>query len=186
MRSAGCIQVEYGLESGSDESLRRLGKRSTAEMNRRAVSLAREAHLRVFADIMVGLPGETEADFRATLKFLRWARPEVLSAARLCPLPGTPVYESLAPEVRRSLDWSGYAYIDEPGFRLNLTAMGDERFEGLYRRFQRHFTRPAVMWQFLCDTPPGDAEERRGLRRKLRRFIVRHPLRALRVPWRRQ
>ena len=97
MKAAGCIQIEYGFESGSTESLRRLGKQTDIELNRRAVELTRRAGLRIFADIMVGLPGETVADFEATVKFLRWARPEIISAARLCPLPGTPIYKNWTP-----------------------------------------------------------------------------------------
>ena len=183
MKSAGCIQVEYGFESGSDEALRRLGKNATVEMNRRAVQLTREAGLRVFADIMVGLPGETEAEVEATLRFLRWARPEVISAGRLCPLPGTPIYEELPPEVRDSLDWPDYTYLDHPIYKINLTAMSDERFERVYRELDKYFARPLTTWHRLRDTPREDRAERRRLVRKLLRFILQHPLRAARLPW---
>ncbi len=183
MKSAGCIQVEYGFESGSDASLKRLGKAATAELNRRAVELTRRAGLRIFADIMVGLPGETEADFQATVDFLRWARPEVISATRLYPLPGTPIFDELDPKVRDAIDWGTYAYLDMPGFGINLTAMTDGRFDELYRRFRRYFTGPATTRAFLRDSTRASQQERHALRRKLRRFIIRHPIRALRAPW---
>jgi len=134
MKSAGCIQVEYGFESGSDAVLRRLGKNATVEQNRRAVRLSREEGLRVYADIMVGLPGETEADMRATMQFMRWARPEVLSVSRLCPLPGTPVYAKLPEEAREGIDWGEYSY-DQIAERFNLTAMPDERYSALYHEW---------------------------------------------------
>jgi len=183
MRAAGCIQVEYGFESGSDDSLRRLGKGATAELNMRAVRLTREAGLRIFADIMVGLPGETPADLRQTVSFLRRARPEVISAARLCPLPGTQLYKNLPQATRDAMDLGGYAYLDYPATRVNLTAMPDATFERLYRRFQNRLVRPQILWALLRDTAKGNRDVRRRLRRRLAGFIMRHPIRALRAPW---
>ena len=182
MKSAGCIQVEFGFESGSDAALRRLGKGTTTELNRRAVRLAREAGLRLFADIMVGLPGETEEDFKATVEFLRWARPEVVSASRLCPLPGTPIYNQLPQEVRDSIDWGEYSY-DEVAERVNLTAMPTERYRQLYREFYKYFVQPKMTWDLLRDAPREEHDARRRLRRRLARFVVLHPVRAARVGW---
>ena len=183
MKSAGCIQIEYGFESGSSDSLRRLGKNVTAELNRRAVSLTRQVGLRIFADIMVGLPGETGADLAQTVKFLRWARPEVISAGLLCPLPGTPIYQDLSPQVRNSLTWGGYSYFEAPRQPVNLTAMPDGQFDRARRRFMKYTVRPQIQWAYLRDTLPQDRALRRALRRRLAGFILRHPLRALRVPW---
>jgi radical SAM superfamily enzyme YgiQ (UPF0313 family) len=181
MKSAGCIQVEYGFESGSDEMLRRLGKSASLEQNRRAVALTREAGLRIFADIMVGLPGETEADLRATIEFIRWANPEVLSAVRLCPLPGTPIYDNLPAETREAIDWAEYTY-DDVADRINLTAIPDGRWKKVYRDFHKYFVRPKLTADLLRDTPGEWEETRRQLRRRLAHFAIRHPLRALRLP----
>ena len=181
MKSAGCIQVEYGFESGADDSLRSLGKRATAEANRRAVRLTREAGLRVFADIMVGLPGETAEDFDATVRFLLWARPEVLSPAWLAPLPGTAIYNALDPEVRDRLDWASFSYFDETGPKVNLTAMPDDVFEERHRRFMKYLARPLVAYQFLRDAAPDEVELRRQFRRRVRSFALHHPIRAARM-----
>ncbi len=183
MKAAGCIQVEYGLESGSTDSLQRLGKSATADLNRRAVQLTHEAGLRIFADIMVGLPGETRQDLEATVRFLRWAKPEVIVASRLYPLPGTPIYAGLPQEVRRNLDWDAYAYFDDYAGGVNLTAMPAEEFQRWYRTFRRYFIKPQVARAMLRDTPPEWRQVRRNLRRTLRRFILRHPIRAARAPW---
>jgi radical SAM superfamily enzyme YgiQ (UPF0313 family) len=182
MKSAGCIQVEYGFESGSDESLRALGKGATVDVNRRAVELTHKAGLRIFADIMLGLPGETPRGVRQTIRFIEWARPEVLGAGRLCPLPGTPLYDGLPPEVRARVDWGGDTYPERPASPVNLTAMEGPAFDEIFRRFQKYVSGPHLAAALLRDTPAGqDQELRRSLRRKLRRFIVRHPLRALRL-----
>jgi len=183
MKSAGCVQVEYGFESGSDDALRRLGKRSSVELNRRAVSLTRQAGLRIFADIMVGLPGETEREFRRTLRFVRWARAEVLSAARLAPLPGTPIYEQLPEDIKNGIDWADFTYFDIGRHGIHLSDIPPARFDKLYENFQKYVVRPQTIRALLRDTRPEDARERRNLTRRLVRFVLHHPIRAARVPW---
>lgn len=182
MKAAGCIQIEYGFETGSEAMLRRLGKNTGIEENRRAVRLTRAAGMRVFADIMVGLPGETKEDLNATVRFLRWARPDIVSASRLTPLPGTPVYNELTDEQRKAISWDGYSYLDYPGFKINLTAMPDEQFEQAYRRFMKYVVRPMLDRHLLRDTPKGNQRRRKALRKKIRRFAVRHPIRTARLP----
>jgi hypothetical protein len=61
--------------------------------------------------------------------------------------------------------------------------MPDRQFNHAYRRFMKYTVRPQMQWAFLRDTPSQDRAIRRAMRRKLAQFILRHPLRALRVPW---
>ncbi|HUT34030.1 MAG TPA: radical SAM protein [Planctomycetota bacterium] len=183
MKAAGCFQVEFGFESGSDAMLRALNKNTTVEMNLRAARLAREAGLRIYADIMVGLPGETEDDLRATLRFVRHTRPEVLSFARLYPLPGTAIHESLSEADRAALQWADCTYLEDADFPVNITAIPTKRFGRLYREIDKYWLRPALTWQLCRDTPRADRARRRELRKRVLRFCVLHPLRALRVPW---
>ena len=143
--------------------------------------LTREAGLRIFADIMVGLPGETQEDFDATVRFLRWARPEVLSPTWMSPLPGTAVYDALPAAVREKLDWASFSYLDEHGPRVNLTAMSDAVFEERYRRFMRYLVRPTLARQLLRDSSPDEVELRRNLRKRVRAFALHHPIRAARL-----
>lgn len=183
MKAAGCIQIEYGFESGSDAVLKGVGKNATVEQNRRAVRLTREAGMRIFADIMVGLPGETREDLEATLRFLRWARPEILSAGRLLPMPGTVLYRRLPEPVRTSLSWEGYSYTPQPGFQINLTNVPDSEFERWYRDFFKYVVKPHNTLALLRDSGRTNEKARDQYRRYLRRFTVRHPVRALRLPF---
>ena len=182
MKGAGCIQIEYGFESGSDAALRGLAKNATVEQNRRAVRLTREAGIRIFADIVVGLPGETSADMDATLRFLRWARPEILSAGRLLPMPGTRLYDQLPEDVQTSFDWGGFMYTAQPGFQINFTDMDNDLFERRYERFFKYVVKPHNAKALLRDRGLTDEPMREGFHRYLRRFTHRHPIRALRLP----
>lgn len=184
LKSAGCIQIEYGFESGSDEILRRIVKNATVEMNRRAVRMTHEVGIRIFANVMFGLPGERAEDFRATVKFLQWARPQIFHFGCMLPFPGTDIYESLPEDTRNSLDWREFTYADQPLETVNLTAMSKEQFRRLYDDFYKYFASPATTLSLLRDTAPEDREVRSTLQRRLKRFARKHPIRASRLPWR--
>jgi hypothetical protein len=152
------------------------------EANLRAVRLTREAGLRIFADIMVGLPGETEQDFKATMDFIRRANPDVTSFGRLFPLPGTPLYERVPQARRDSLDWAAYTYEQEGPLPFNFTAMPEHRFEKRYRKHLRRFIRPKMTLELLRDTDARDENTRRALARRFRSFALRHPICTARIP----
>jgi len=182
VKSAGCIQIEFGFESGSDTVLQRIDKNTSVHLNRRAVRLTRQAGIRIYANIMIGLPGETEEDLRKSLDFIRWAKPDVLSAACPLPLPGTALYNNLPEQVRNSLKWSDYTYADTSPGGINLTAMSEEAFEDYRLKFFKYFVRPTMNLQMLRDMSKDPTSERRMLRRKIIRFALQHPLRTVRLP----
>jgi len=71
MKAAGCIQVEYGFESGSERVLSFLKKESaTVVQNQKAIDLTKKAGLRIFGNFMLGTPGETKKELLETKAFV--------------------------------------------------------------------------------------------------------------------
>jgi len=68
--AAGCTRMSFGLESGSQRVLDRMNKGTTVEEASRVLRDVRDIGLDAYVDIIVGFPGETEADVQATLDFL--------------------------------------------------------------------------------------------------------------------
>jgi threonylcarbamoyladenosine tRNA methylthiotransferase MtaB len=64
-----CRHLHLPLQSGSDEILRRMGRRYTAAEFARTVEMARSAipGVAITTDVIVGFPGETEAHFAQSL-----------------------------------------------------------------------------------------------------------------------
>lgn len=96
MREAGCIQLEYGFESGSERVLASLKQgRVTIEDNQRAIEVTRAAGLRLLATFIVGTPGETEADLSETRAFIRRniGKLDYFQTFICTPFPGSPIYE---------------------------------------------------------------------------------------------
>ncbi len=88
-RSAGFWMIFYGVESGNQEMLHRMGKGTTIEEIERAFALTDEAGLCSLAAFMVGNEGETEETFRDSLALLRRIRPDFGSFAAAAPFPGS-------------------------------------------------------------------------------------------------
>jgi tRNA-2-methylthio-N6-dimethylallyladenosine synthase len=78
-------------QSGSDRILYRMKRRYDAAGYLETVRRTREAvpGLAISSDFIVGFPGETEADFRATLDLVERVRFESLFGFRYSPRPGT-------------------------------------------------------------------------------------------------
>jgi len=62
MSKAGCIQLDFGVERGSNEALQRLKKGITIEQIKETFRLCEKYHLRTFANFLVNIPEETKKD----------------------------------------------------------------------------------------------------------------------------
>jgi len=80
------------VQSGSDRILAAMNRRHTADHYRRLVERLRTARpdLALSSDFIVGYPGETEADFEATLGLVRTVGFAQAYSFKFSPRPGTP------------------------------------------------------------------------------------------------
>jgi tRNA-2-methylthio-N6-dimethylallyladenosine synthase len=78
------------VQSGSDAVLRRMGRRYTAARYMEIIEGLRRARpdISLTTDIIVGFPGETEEDFKATMELIRAARFECSFSFMYCDRPG--------------------------------------------------------------------------------------------------
>ena len=91
-----CPQFHLSLQSGCDQTLRRMNRHYTTEEYRQIVENLRAAfpNCAITTDIMVGFAGETEEEFQASLAFAReisFAKVHVFAYSRR---PGTRAYDA--------------------------------------------------------------------------------------------
>jgi anaerobic magnesium-protoporphyrin IX monomethyl ester cyclase len=98
LKEVGCMGVWFGFESGSPDILKILNKGCTLEQNLRAAQICRKAGFHVNANMLVGIPGETEKDYVLSYKFLEKIEPKNVRYNILSPYPGSQFYEELAPK----------------------------------------------------------------------------------------
>lgn len=68
-----CDHFHLSLQSGCDETLKRMNRRYTTEEFRKSTNLLKKAYpnASLTTDIIVGFPGETEEEFEKTYEFLK-------------------------------------------------------------------------------------------------------------------
>src|SRR5207237_2183253 len=71
MHRAGCRNVSYAPESGSERTLKRILKKVQLSRMEASMRAAVVAGLNVKANIVIGFPGEDRDDLVATLAFIR-------------------------------------------------------------------------------------------------------------------
>jgi radical SAM superfamily enzyme YgiQ (UPF0313 family) len=99
MKSAGCVSVGYGVESGSQKILDNMNKHATVEENERAINNTLKAGLVPVVQMIYGYPGEDKNTIRETVNFfhrVHYSPPTPDGKANfnlIAPLPGSPLYE---------------------------------------------------------------------------------------------
>jgi threonylcarbamoyladenosine tRNA methylthiotransferase MtaB len=86
-----CRHFHIALQSGSDGVLKRMGRRYTTGIFRKALEMVRAAvpDVSVTTDIIVGFPGESEAEFKESLEFCRRMKFAALHIFPYSARPGT-------------------------------------------------------------------------------------------------
>ena len=98
LKKSGFRLLKVGLESGNEETLRRLGKLETLEQIKHGVKTAKDHGLVVMLTTMVGYPWETEEEVRQTyevareLMLYKTHAGDALQSSVIVPYPGTPLY----------------------------------------------------------------------------------------------
>ena len=117
---AGCRQIFYGIESGSQKAIDILGKKTTIQQAQEAIRLTKEAGIIVCGGFMIGIPGETLDDIRKTKNFIFSNPIDVLNLSIATPYPGTALWDhcrtrNLIPE---SFNWDSFRF-DHGGISAN-------------------------------------------------------------------
>jgi len=99
MKQAGCLRIFFGIESGDDSILARMGKNITANNAEEAVRLCNTQGVKVGAFFILGYPGENEKTLLKTVKFASSLKLDYLSFTLPYPILGTPLYERLKGEI---------------------------------------------------------------------------------------
>jgi len=92
MRKAGCIQISYGVESGSERIRGLLNKRLKTDDIKKAFYLTHRYGILARAYFIYGSPEETEETIQATIDMIRQIKPFICVFYILEIYPGTKLY----------------------------------------------------------------------------------------------
>lgn len=96
MRRAGCVAINFGIESGDYNILKVIQKGQRPEQVRAAVAAAKDAGMTTIVNFMFGFPEEGLEELGNTLAFMESLAPHVdffNNRGVLVPFPGTAIYD---------------------------------------------------------------------------------------------
>lgn len=152
MKAAGCIRVDFGVESGDPVVRTTMRKNVTNEQIRQSHLLSREIGLSTGSFTMVGNLGETRQSVEMTISLLKDIGDDVMVSIA-CPYPGTELYR-LGKEKGfiNTEEWGCYVtsptYIDNFRPVMRTDVMSEEQILNSYyhlnavfagRKFRRRY-----------------------------------------------
>jgi len=95
MKKAGCWEISFGLETGSNALLKKMDKAAEVEKSEQAVNWTAKAGIRTKGLFMLGFPGEDQETIKQTKDFIRRIPMTIMNLTKFTPYPGSPVYRDL-------------------------------------------------------------------------------------------
>lgn len=146
LAKAGCRRIHFGIESGSNKTLKTIKKAINTDQAIQAVKLAKKYGIEVLTYFMLGLPGETIEDMRETIRFAKRLDPDYATFSVTVPYAGTEMYaEGIKQGVIPADYWLEFAKHPTPNFviphfweehlnKRQLLEIRDEATRGFYFR----------------------------------------------------
>ncbi|MCX5694710.1 MAG: radical SAM protein [Candidatus Omnitrophica bacterium] len=145
MKKSGCYSVAFGIESGSQEILNKIGKQTELKVMYSAIRMAAKAGLITQAFIIFGLPGETVATIKKTINMVLSLPLHKAQFLLLDVLPGSQLWDSLN---QQDMEYFKKRSYQEPGYVPDgLTA--DYLIKVRAGAFRRFHLRPRQMYTIL-------------------------------------
>lgn len=106
LKAMGCFRIWIGAESGSQKIIDKMDRRVTLEAVQQMMQLTQQMGMEAGTFIMVGYPGETHEDVKATMDHIERCNPDLLTITRAYPIKGTALYEEIEREITVQPDWN--------------------------------------------------------------------------------
>ena len=149
MKKAGCIEIAYGVESGSDVMLEDMKKGIDVDVIRDVLKATDRANIRISLNLLAGTPAETvdtlreTRDFLIALNYINWAN--IPTIEFVVPLPGTELFDTAVAEGLiddpETFVVEALAKMDKYSKSINMTKMSSEEFISTVSRFNREISR---------------------------------------------
>lgn len=140
MKYAGCQEVFFGFESGSQKLLDMMKKRISVEANAKAIQMCKDAGILSCAYMMFGFPGEDDDTVNETIDFLERTKPDKSRISQYIPIPGSDVWErpyKYMVEIKSNFE--DYWYFDQNDFALKYCYITQKRMKILRRKIMKYY-----------------------------------------------
>lgn len=94
MKRAGCTNIRYGIESGSDRVRNDvIGKKISDKVIKKSIRLTKKMGLTTITYFMFGNPTETVDEMKRTIRFVKEIDPDLIDFYLPIPIPGSRLFD---------------------------------------------------------------------------------------------
>lgn len=150
MKKAGCYEIGFGIESGSDRVLEFIKKSTTTDSVRKGVKMTKDAGIDVRGFFMIGFPTETKDEILQTIKFAKELDVDVAQFMVSTPFPGTEMWEIAKQNGTINDDWNSFTFYAPEKMPFSSNLLSDEELLSLYKKaYKSFYLRPKFMLRQL-------------------------------------
>jgi len=171
MKDAGCRLFIVGFESGNDQILKNIKKGINAAQSLQFVKDCKRAGIKVHADFIIGLPGETRETIKETIRYAKEMDAETLQVSVAHAYPGTEMYEwfrsngvilntTMSDELGQQLPMANFPHLS-----------GAEMLDWVHKFYDEYYFRPKPIYRIVRGAIFKPAERKR-LYKEAREFLA--------------
>jgi hopanoid biosynthesis associated radical SAM protein HpnJ len=149
LADSGCRLFIVGFESGNDQILKNIKKGISAARSLEFVKNCKKVGIKVHADFIIGLPGETRETIKETIAYAKEMDPETLQVSVAHAYPGTEMYEwfrdqgvilntKMSDELGQQLPMANFQHLS-----------GAEMLEWVHKFYDEYYFRPKPIFRIL-------------------------------------
>jgi len=119
LKDIGVKTVGFGVESGNEQVLKNIKKNIPLDITRRVFKQSKELGFETWAYLIFGLPGDSDATARETIRFTKELDPDFAKFLILKPYPGSEVHAEMKQKgLLLNEDYDNYGVYLKPVHRL--------------------------------------------------------------------
>lgn len=150
MKETGCYNVAFGFETGSEETMKLIGKGATIEDNIKAMEYAKNAGVSTYGFFMVGFPWENKEHLNDTKNMIYKLNPDFIEIHIALPYYGTKLYDLCSESNTLKDNVLGNDYFHATTTGTKYLSM-DELLKFRQDVLSHYYTRPKYIWKKLVE-----------------------------------
>ncbi len=117
MKSAGCVEIAYGIETADPNLQKIINKNLNLEVAAKNITMTKEAGITVSLFMMIGIPGENRESIEKNIEFLSRVKPDEFAISTLFLVPGTDLYRQIKKKGEMQVEnWDEFRKADKLQF----------------------------------------------------------------------
>ena len=151
MKKAGCKMVCFGIESGNEETLKRIRKNVKLDVVLNSIELCRKAGIRTQGSFILGFPWETKEQMMDSVNFSLKTKLDICIFFSFTPYPSTHEWLNIPEELKPKnvRQWDEFVCTNRVGRTWNAFVDEKEMKQIISKAYWKFYMRPSQIYRIL-------------------------------------